>query len=255
MPRRRIFNPLTELLAAVLVVVVVLVVNRWEFSLAVLLLVVVPGILFSGRPRRTGIAVAVVAGPLLVSTLLLHGLFFPEGSDVLLDLGPARVTSEGLTFAALMGLRMSVFAGVLLTAAMSLDVPDLLATMTHRGWNRKLVFIVGSAVGLVPHIASRAAQFTRAQQSRGLVVGRNPLSRMRALLAVTTPLVIGLLVDASERNHMLGARGFSSSAVRTSYLPDTDSPRQRTARRMMVAVVGLFSIVWLGTGFVTGPVT
>jgi energy-coupling factor transport system permease protein len=250
-PRRRIFNPLTELLAALLVVVLVLVVNRWQFSLAVLLLVVVPGILFSGRPRQIGLAVAVVAGPLLVSTLLLHTLFFPEGRDVLLDLGPARVTVEGLTFAALMGLRMSVFAGVFLTVSMSLDVPELLATMTHRRWNRKLVLVVGSAVGLIPHVAARAAQITRAQQSRGLVVGRGPLTRVRALLAVTTPLVIGLLVDASERSHMLNARGFSSPAVRTSYLPDTDSPQQVRARWAMVAVVGLFSISWLGSGPVT----
>lgn len=246
MPRRRIYNPLTELLAAVLVVVLVLVVNRWQFSLAVLLLVVLPAILLSGRPRQIGVAVAVVAGPLLISTLLLHGLFFPEGSDVLFDLGVARVTGEGLTFAALMGLRMSVFAGIFLTVAMTLDVPQLLATMTHRGVSRKLVFIIGSAVGLIPHVALRAGQITSAQQARGLVVGRGPLTRARALLAVITPLVIGLLVDASERNRMLAARGFSSPGVRTSYVADTDSRRQRSVRRAMLVAVGLFSVLWLG---------
>ncbi|MHA7280622.1 energy-coupling factor transporter transmembrane component T [Arthrobacter sp. MDT2-2] len=245
MPRRRIYNPLTELLAAVLLVVLVLVVNRWEFSLAVLVLGVLPAVLLSGRARPIGLAIVLVAGPLLLSSLLLHGLFFPEGRTVLVDLGIARVTAEGLTFAAGMGLRMTVFTGVLLTAAMTLDIPDLLATMTHRGWNRKLVFIVGSAVGLLPHVALRARQVTRAQQARGLVVGRGPLSRFRALVTVTTPLVIGLLVDASERNAMLEARGFSSSGARTSYLPDTDTPHQRRARRAMVGVVGVFSAAWL----------
>jgi energy-coupling factor transport system permease protein len=245
MPRRRIYNPLTELLAAALLVVLMLVVNRWEFSLAVFVLVVVPAVLLSGRPRQIGLAIALVAGPLLVSSLLLHGLFYPEGREVLLDLGVARVTREGLAFAAVMSLRMGVFTGVLLTAAMTLDIPDLLATMTHRGWNRKLVFIVGSAVGLLPHVSLRARQITRAQQARGLVIRCGPLSRFRALLTVTTPLVIGLLVDASERNRMLEARGFSSSAARTSYLPDTDSHGQRLARCAMVAAVGLFSAVWI----------
>ncbi|MDQ0733640.1 energy-coupling factor transporter transmembrane component T [Arthrobacter agilis] len=245
MPRRRIYDPLTELLAAVLLVVLVLVVNRWAFSLAVLVLVVLPAVLVSGRARQIGLAITLLAGPLLISSLLLHGLFFPEGRTVLADLGIARVTAEGLAFAALMGLRMCVFTGVLLTAAMTLDIPDLLASMTHRGWNRKLVFIVGSAVGLIPHVALRGRQITRAQQARGLVVGRSPLSRVRALLTVTTPLVIGLLVDASERNRMLEARGFSSATTRTSYLPDTDSRGQRLARRGMVAAVGAFSAVWL----------
>ncbi|MHA7143708.1 energy-coupling factor transporter transmembrane component T [Arthrobacter sp. TmT3-37] len=245
MPRRRIYNPLTELLAAVLLVVLVLVVNRWEFSLAVLVLVVVPAVLVSGRPRQIGLAVLLVAGPLVLSSLLLHGLFYPEGRTVLLDLGIARVTTEGLSFAAAMGLRMGVFAGVLLPAAMTLDIPELLATMTHRGWNRKLVFVVGSAVGLIPHVAMRARQITRSQQARGLVVGRGPVSRVRALLAVLTPLVIGLLVDASERNSMLEARSFSSGVTRTSYLPDTDTVRQRCVRRAMVVAVGVFSVVWL----------
>lgn len=251
MPRRRIYNPLTELLAAALVVVLVLVVNRWQFSLAVLVLVVLPAVLLSGRPRQIGSAITLVAGPLLVSSLLLHGLFFPEGSTVLVDLGVARITEEGLSFAALMGLRMSVFTGVLLTAAMTLEIPELLAAMTHRGWNRKLVFLLGSALGLIPHVALRAGQITRAQQARGLVVGRGPLSRFRALLTVTTPLVIGLLVDASERNRMLEARGFSSPARRTSYLPDTDTARQRSARRLLAAAVVLFSAAWLVLPVVT----
>jgi energy-coupling factor transport system permease protein len=248
MPRRRIFNPFTEVLAAALLVVLVLVVDRWEFSLAVLVSGVIPGVLLSGRPRRIGVAIALVAGPLLLSSLLLHGLFFPEGRVVLLDLGPARVTQEGLAFAALMGLRMAVFTGVLLTTAMTLDLPDLIATMTHRRWNRKLVFILGSAVGLIPHVVLRARQITRAQQARGLVVGRGPVSRFRALLMVTTPLVTGLLVDASERNHMLEARGFSSSVPRTSYLPDTDTPGQRRARRAMTVAVVTFSAAWLAVG-------
>jgi energy-coupling factor transport system permease protein len=253
MPRRRVYNPLTELLAAVLLVVLVLVVDRWQFSLAVLVLVVLPAVLLSGRARQIGLAITLVAGPLLISSLLLHGLFYPEGRTVLADLGIACVTAEGLAFAALMGLRMSVFTGVLLAAAMTLDLPDLLASMTHRGWNRKLVFIVGSAVGLVPHVALRGQQISRAQQARGLVVGRSPLSQFRALLTVLTPLVIGLLVDASERNRMLEARGFSSSAARTSYLPDTDSRRQRLVRRGMVVAVAVVSVVVVAVRLAVAP--
>ncbi len=245
MPHRRIYNPLTELLTAVLLVVLVLVVDHWAFSLGVLVLVVLPGILLSGRARRIGIAIALVAGPLVISSLLLHGLFFPEGERVLLQLGIARVTMEGLSFAAVMGLRTSVFAGVLLTAAMTLDIAELVATMTHRGWNRKLVFVVGSAVGLIPHVALRGQQITRAQQARGLVVGPGPASRVRGLMTVVTPLVIGLLVDASERNHMLEARGFSAAVPRTSYLPDSDTIGQRLYRRVLGLGVGVFSGVWI----------
>ncbi len=123
MARRRVFNPLTELLAAGLIVGLLLVVNSWQFSLAVLAFVVVPGVLLSGKPRQVALALALTAGPLLLSSLVLHGLFFPEGTTVLAQWGPARVTAEGLGFAALMGLRMAVFAGVLLTAALTVRIP------------------------------------------------------------------------------------------------------------------------------------
>jgi energy-coupling factor transport system permease protein len=248
MARRRVFNPLTELLAAALLVVLVLVVNAWQFSLAVLVVVVVPGVLLSGRPRRIAVTLALTLGPLLVSSLVLHGLFFPEGTTVLAQWGPARVTAEGLQFAALMGLRMAVFAGVLLTAALTLSIPELMSTLTHRGWNRKLVFVLGSAVGLLPHVTERARQISRAQQARGLLVRGGLRSRARGLLMVTVPLVTGLLIDASERTHLLEARGFSSSGPRTSYLPDTDTPAQCAARWVMAGGVLVFSCAWYVLG-------
>jgi energy-coupling factor transport system permease protein len=248
MARRRVFNPLTELLAAALIVVLVLVIDAWQFSLAVLVAVVVPGVLSSGRPRQIALALALTLGPLLVSSLVLHGLFFPEGTTVLARWGPARVTAEGLEFAALMGLRLAVFAGVLLTAAMTVSIPELMSTLTHRGWNRKLIFVLGSAVGLLPHVTGRARQITRAQQARGLVVRAGLRSRARGLLMVTVPLVTGLLIDASERTHLLEARGFSSSGPRTSYLPDTDTPAQRAARWAMAGGVLVFCCAWYFLG-------
>lgn len=246
--RRRTFNPFTELTAAVLLVVLVLVINTWQFSLAVLLLVVVPAILLSGKPRLIALALLVIAAPMLLSSLVLHGLFFPEGETVLLQWGIARVTAEGLHFALSMGLRMTVFSAALLTAAMTINIAELIATMTHRGWNRKLVFVIGSAVGLLPQVAERSRQITRAQQARGLVVHGGLVSRFKGLLMVSIPLVLSLLVDASERSRMLEARGFSSAVARTSYLPDTDSPAQRMTRWAMLGVVVLFSIVWFMAG-------
>lgn len=244
LPRRRFFNPLTELCAAALLVVVVLTVNSWQFSLAVLVVLVLPAVLVSGKPKQIGLAFLVLAGPMLASMLLLHGLFFPEGDTVLAQWSIFRVTAEGLSFGLEMALRIAVFIGALLTVTMTLNIADLIATMTHRGWDRKLVFVLGAALGLLPQVAERAGQITRAQQARGLVVRQGLFSRGRALLMVSTPLVIGLLVDAAERTRMLEARGFSARAARTSYLPDTDSPRQRGARWSMLAGVGLFSVLW-----------
>lgn len=242
--RRRIFNPLTELAVAALLVVLVLVINDWRFSLAVLLCVVLPAAATSGRAQRIVVVFGVLVGPMLVFLLLLHGLFYPEGNTVLLKLGIAAVTAEGLHFALSMGARVAAFTALLLTAALCMDVSELLATLTHRRWNRKLVFVLGAAVGLAPHVSDRATQITRAQQARGLVVTGNPLSKLRALVMVGRPLIAGLLIDAADRSRTLVARGFAGTALRTSYRADTDTAAQRTVRWGMSAAVVVFTAWW-----------
>lgn len=242
--RRRIFNPLTELTVAGLLVVLVLAVDDWRFSLLVLLLAVLPAAVTSGRAGRIAVVFGVLVGPMLLFVLLLHGLFYPEGDTVLLDLGIAAVTVEGLQFALSMGTRIAAFAGLLLTAVLSMDVSELLSTLTHRGWNRKLVFVLGAALGLAPLVSERASQITRAQQSRGLVVTRSPLSKLRALVMVGRPLIAGLLMDAADRSRTLEARGFAGTGPRTSYRDDTDTAAQRTVRWGMLAAVVLFSAWW-----------
>jgi energy-coupling factor transport system permease protein len=242
--RRRILNPLTELTIAGLLVVLVLVIDSWRFSLGVLLLLVLPAAATSGRAGRIAVAFGALAGPMLLFLLLLHGLFYPEGESVLLDLGVAAVTAEGLLFALEMGTRVAAFAGLLLTAALSLEVSELLDTLTHRGWNRKLVYVLGSALGLAPLVADRASQITRAQQARGLVVTRSPLSKLRALVMVGRPLIAGLLTDAADRSRTLDARGFAGTGPRTSYHADTDTPAQRMVRWGMLAAVVVFTSWW-----------
>lgn len=242
--RRRIFNPLTELTAAALLVVLVLVIGDWRFSVAVLLLVVLPAAVTSGRAWRIAVVFGVLVGPMLLFLLLLHGLFYPEGETALLALGPVAVTAEGLVFALTMGTRTAAFAGVLLTAALSMDVPELLSTLTHRGWNRKLVFVLGAALGLAPLVSERAFQIMKAQQARGLVVTRSPLSKARALVMVGRPLVAGLLTDAADRSRALEARGFAGTMRRTSYRDDTDTAAQRTARWALLAAVVGFTCWW-----------
>lgn len=242
--RRRIFNPLTELTAAALLVVLVMVIDDWRFSMVVFWTVAVPAAASSGRGGRIAVAFGVLAGPMIIFLLLLHGLFFPEGETVLLDLGAAAVTAEGLQFALSMGSRMVAFTGLLLTAAFSMDVSELVSTLTHRGWNRKLVFVLGAALGLAPLVTERAHQITKAQQARGLIVTSNPLSKLRALVMMGRPLVAGLLIDAADRSRLLEARGFAGTAPRTSYRADTDTAGQQTARWSMLAAVVVLSLWW-----------
>ena len=88
-------HPLTSLAAAGSTAVITTAAGSLPLSLAVVAAaVVLSGA--AGTAARLLPAAAAILVPLGLSLLLLHGLFFPEGTTVLAEWGPARVTSEGL---------------------------------------------------------------------------------------------------------------------------------------------------------------
>ena len=80
-----------------------------------------------------------------------------------------------------------------------------------------------------------------AQQARGLVVGGSPARRVRALVPLVVPVVLGSLVDVRERTLALEARGFGARPGRTAYRVVADPPQDRWVRwaswRSRVAIV------------------
>jgi len=74
--------------------------------------------------------------------------------------------------------------------------------------------------------------------------------RIRALLPLVIPLVLGSLIDIEERAMSLEARAFSRTGEKTSLLVLPDSAAQRLARAllllgMIAAVAGALAVrVW-----------
>jgi energy-coupling factor transport system permease protein len=70
---------------------------------------------------------------------------------------------------------------------------------------------------MVPRMQAKAGRILDAQRARGLRTRGGPLNRIRSLIPLVAPLVIGSLVDARDRALALEARGFGSSGQRTAY--------------------------------------
>ena len=210
------------------------------------------------------ISIAVVAGigrsirlylasvPLVASILLVNTFFFPGGTDVLVRLGPIAATGAGLT-AGLQGtLRVVAFA--LSVAVFSLTTPtdDLLVDLEKRGLGRRAVFVIGTAIQTVPRMLERAAEIVESQRARGLDTEGSWLRRIRGVVPLAGPMVLGALGDIEERTLALEARAFSASGRRTIIRELPDNVVQRVARW----VLGLGSIalvVAAATGLVSLP--
>lgn len=184
---------------------------------------------------------------LLASILLVNALFFPGARDVLVRLGPAALSREGLTFGLVSAGRILVafMASILFLFTTLAD--DLLEALVARGASHRIAFVMLSSVQMVPRLQLRAAAILDAQQARGLAVTGSLRHRVGALVPLVGPILLGSLIDVRERTFALEARAFGASPRRTAYRVVPDPPLDRLLRPLiLLALVGVVVVAVVG---------
>ena len=87
---------------------------------------------------------------------------------------------------------------------------DILEALVARGVSHRLAFVVLSVVQMVPRMQARAGAILEAQQARGLPITGSFATRVRALVPLIGPVILGSLIDVRERTFALEARGFGT---------------------------------------------
>ena len=237
-------NPLTKLLALALIL-------ESAFLLpAIILPILTVAIVAAGwsvgllRPMARAMRIPAL---LLASILLVNGFFYPGATDLLLTIGPLSLSREGLTFGLVSGGRIVVvfLAAVLFLFTTLAD--DLLESLIARGASHRISFVVLSAIQMVPRMQARAGSILEAQQARGLAIEGSFGRRLRALVPLIGPVVLGSLVDVRERTFALEARGFGARPGRTAYRVVADPPADRWLRIAILAA-GVAVVVVAVTG-------
>ena len=226
-------NPLTGLALAGTVCLACLAWAHWAVWLGALAAAVAAAVR-AGTARRVAAAGAAVVVPFALWALAIHGLFFPEGRTVLAELGPARVTAEGLAYAGAFVLRTAALAAVMLAFSLWADVGLLRAALVRRGVPPQLGYVLAASLGLAATVTDRLRRIREAQEARGLVIRRSPGGRLLAARLQALPLVLALVDEAGERAVALEARGQSLPGPRTAYRPEPDSRAQRAVRWSLV---------------------
>lgn len=238
-------HPLTSLAAAGSTAVMTTAAASWPLSLAVIAAAV--GVsAWGGTLHRLLPAAAAVLVPLCLSLLVLHGLFYPEGVTVLAFWGPARITTEGLSFALQRAAQLGAAVLALLVFSFSVSVPDLVAALSAKGVRGRVAFVLASTLTLLPAVTYRLERIRQAQEARGLAIRRGLLHRMAAFRLQAVPLVSALVEDAGTRAAALEARGFGSTGPGTSYRAVPDRPLERLLRVLLLlaAVAAVVARVW-----------
>jgi energy-coupling factor transport system permease protein len=231
-------HPLTKGLGLAFVLLAAFLLPPLALPVLVAGVLVLSGLVGLVRPLVRAMRIPAV---LLTSILVVNALLYPGATDRLAELGPLSVTREGLTFGLISAGRVLVvfLASVLFLFTTLAD--DLLESMVTRGASHRIAFVILSAVQMVPRMQARAASILQAQQARGLWIEGSLVRRLRALVPLIGPVLLGSLIDVRERTFALEARGFGARPGRTAYRTVADPPGDSLLR--LVLIVGCLAVI------------
>lgn len=214
-------------------------------AVAVVLPAIAAGVL--GRLARTALLLAL---PIALSAFLVNVFFFPGGEQVLFRIGPVTATAEGLGFAFEIMARIMAISGAVTLFYLTTRPADLVLDLERRGVSPRVAFVANASVQTVPAMVERAAQITAAQRARGLDTEGSPWRRVRGIVPIVGPVILGSIAEVEERTMALEARGFTRPGRRTLLWAPPDSRTEALARwAMVVALVALIIARiggWLG---------
>jgi energy-coupling factor transport system permease protein len=211
--------------------------------------VLVPAVVvrFLGRLLRTALLLTL---PIAVSVLLVNLFFFPAGREILFQVGPITATAEGLGFALETLARIGAISGAITLFYLTTPASELVLDLERRGVSPRIAFVTLASVQTVPALVERASTITAAQRARGLDTEGSLWRRLRGVLPLAGPVLLGSITEVEERTMAFEARGFTRPGRRTLLWWPSDSGRQRLARWVLVLALPLLVIArglgWLG---------
>lgn len=201
-----------------------------EWTGPIVVLAIVGAIAASARIGRRTVPFALATIPLVASILLVNTFLYPGATDVLFRLGPVAATATGLAAALQATLRVMAFALSVAVLSLTTSTDDLLSDLERRGVGRRAVYVIGSAIGLVPRMLERAGEITDAQRARGLDTQGSVWRRIRGVVPLAGPMISSALSEVEERTLALEARAFAAPMHRTQLRRLPDSPGERALR-------------------------
>jgi energy-coupling factor transport system permease protein len=185
--------------------------------------------------------------PIMLSVMLIRGVFLPDVKTGMVGLYGISLSLDSLFNAGIIVLRYCTLIAALLTVFQTTPTSTMTQAMAERGLPRSIEYILLMALQIIPDMQVRASAILEAQQSRGLVIRSLP-SRIRALLPLVGPLIVGALVDVEERAMSLELRAFAATNPPTRMQSLIDSRKQHVARSVlfigMLIVIGMH--IWGG---------
>jgi energy-coupling factor transport system permease protein len=186
--------------------------------------------------RRLARVSLLLTMPIAISVVLVS-VFTRAGTNVLFAIGPFDATAEGVDFAAQTLVRLFAISLSIGLFVMTTDPRAFVFDLERRGVSPRVAFVAVATIEAVPALVERAGVIGESQRARGLDTEGSIRARLRGILPLVGPVIIGALTDVEERSLALESRAFSRPGKRHLLWAMADTPGERWLRWALVVLL------------------
>ena len=182
--------------------------------------------------------------PIGISVVLVS-VFTRAGTTVLFQVGPFDATVEGVDFALQTLVRLVAISLSIGLFIMTTEPRAFVFDLERRGVPPRAAFVAVATIEAVPTLVDRATTISESQRARGLDTEGSFLARVRGLLPIVGPVIIGSLTDVEERSLALESRAFSRPGRRHLLWAMPDQGWERALRWVLVGLLVVAAVARL----------
>lgn len=209
--------------------------NRWAGIGFIITSII---LLFSGKVLRKTLPILSVSGFVILTVLIIQGMFREGNVTPVFTLGPITFYKEGLHFA--FGIVVNVlnillsFCVLILTTKPS----DMIENFVRKGFSPRFGYVFISVFQIIPQMTETMSTITDAQRSRGMETEGNLWVRTKAFIPLISPVIMSSLINTKERALALEVRGFNSKKKKTFL-----NNQVKTGADIYIQIVLIISII------------
>ncbi|QTL99097.1 energy-coupling factor transporter transmembrane protein EcfT [Iocasia frigidifontis] len=234
-------SPISKIMYIIAVILLLILVPLRKVMLASVLLSFL--IIISGRVLRKVFPIIGFSSIVLISVVIIQGLFNLGNKTALFSIGSIVFYKEGLLYAFDICLRvlniLSSFAILVLTTKPS----ELIESLVRKGLSPRIGYVLNSVLQIIPQMSATMNTITEAQRSRGMETEGSLKTRIKAFFPLIGPVVMSSLINTRERAMALEVRGFNSSVKKTFLNEEKEESYDKVIQLILILIV-IVALIW-----------
>lgn len=234
-------DPLSKILYIAVAIAVPIIIPTKTVAIACMLFSM--AILALGKVFKKVIPLISFSMLILISIVIIQGLFRAGNKTPLFHIGSLVFYKEGLIYALGICLRviniLCSFAILVLTTKPS----DLIETLVRKGLSPRIGYVLSSVLQIIPEMTSTMGTILDAQRSRGMETEGKLIVRIKAFFPLIGPVVMNSLISTRERSMALEVRAFNSKRKKT-FLNEQYINKYNLLIKIVLMLFVILAVIW-----------